>query len=178
MAKRTEDTGEDTQAITGAYTGALDSFKADMGTVTAADMIMLFDGSKSELAQALAGTSDKKSTPYKTQYKNIDRWLKGERSPARSRATQNKFKDLMARRNPPSNINISVTGWIGYDGKYYYRTINTSIPGRGVSSARFMDAMRAGDTRAAYNAMFSAYGVSNGVLRVSDDNPSVSISFS
>lgn len=178
MAKRASFTEADTQAITNAYQTALTDYANSLGTLSVSDMLMQFNGSKSELAQALSGTADKKSTAYRTQYKNIDRWLKGERNPARSRVTQNKFKSLYIQKSPPSNIDISITGWVGYDDKYYHRTINTSIPGRGVNPGQFMQAMQAGNTRAAYNAAFSAYGVGSGVLTVASDSAQVHINFS
>jgi hypothetical protein len=174
MASRSTDSTEDTQAITSATERALDEYKASLGTVSIADMLMTFNGSKSELAQALAGTSDKSTTAYKSQYKNVDRWLKGERNPARSKGTQTKFKDLSIKQNPPASMNVTVTGWMrGSDEKERYRTISAKL-----NPASFLRAIQAGDTRAAYQSVFSAYGAGGAGLRVASDEASVSIQLS
>src|SRR5579859_4875723 len=171
MAKRASYTDTDTSALPQAANSGLDSYKASLGKVSLNDMLMTYNGSKSELAQALAGTTDKSSTAYKTQMKNINRWSKGERNPERSRATQDKFKGLFVQSNPPTSASVSITGWIGYDDKYYYRTISATLPARGVTVSQFMSQLQSGNIQGAYNAVFSAYGVGGGVLRVANDSP-------
>lgn len=178
MAKRTSYTETDTTALPQATSAGMDSYKNSLGKVSLNDMLMSYNGSKSGLAQALAGTSDKSSTAYKSQMKNISRWTNGERNPERSGLTQSRFKTLYVQSNPPTSATVNITGWIGYDEKYYYRTISTTLPARGVTVSQFVNQIQAGNIQGAYNTVFASYGVGGGVLRVANDNPAISITFS
>lgn len=167
--------GEDSQALTNAWDSSIDEYKSDLGPVSITDMIELFDGDRNALARSLAGLpatgaiakmSRTEQTSYGTQAKNIDRWLRYEhgergkqaRNVERSRATQDKIKNLFARRNPPQGeVTATITGWIGYNNDWRYRSISIPAIGRSVDTEAFNAAMQAGDTGAAYRALFDAY---------------------
>lgn len=164
MAKRQTMSGEDTEVIKGAYNAAMGDYAASLGPVRISDLLMGFNGSKSDLARGLAEAT---GTKYQSQMKNIGRWLAYEqgsrgaqaRNPANSK-TASRFANLYANINPPSGfMGISITGWIGYDNDYRYRSIDIPAPGDGrrINTSAFVDAMKAGDTHAAYAAVFAAY---------------------
>jgi hypothetical protein len=166
---------EDAQALTDAYNDALVEYAGEIGPVSLGDLIQSFNGSKGALARSLAGLpetgklsdlSRSQQSKYATQFKNIDRWSRyeaGERSKQarnieRSKVTQNKVKNIFARREPPrGNVTATITGWIGYDRDWRYRTITIPAIGREVDTEAFNTAMQAGDTSAAYRALFDAY---------------------
>ncbi len=166
---------EDAQALTSAYNDALVEYKEDIGPVSITDMIEAFNGDRNALARSLAGLpatgkissfSKKDQGRYRDQYKNIDRWTRYEngdrskqaRNVARSRSTQEKMKNLFVKKVPPSgNVTASITGWIGYNGDWRYRSISIPAIGRTVDTQAFNAAMAQGDTQAAYAALFDAY---------------------
>ena len=166
MAKRQTMSGEDVTGITSAYNQAISAYNASMGSVSVSDLLGSFNGNKSDLARALADTT---GTKYASQMKNIGRWLayeSGERGPqARNPAnskTAGRFQGLYAAMNPPSNVSIAITGWIGYDDDFRHRSIVIPAPGdaRQINAGAFVSAMRAGDTHAAYREAFAAYAPS------------------
>jgi hypothetical protein len=167
--------GEDSKSLIAAYNEALVESQEARGPVSIMDMIQAFGGSRNTLARELAGISAKGTiasmskadqTSYKTQAKNIDRWLKyasGDRGKQarnveKSKATQNKMKSLFVKKVPPQGqVTASITGWIGYNGDWRYRTVSIPAIGKSVDTKAFNEAMQAGDTRAAYAALFDGY---------------------
>lgn len=169
------DSTEDTQALKDAYNDVLVEYKQDIGPVSISDMIQAFDGNKNALIRSLAGLPEKgtiasmtkaQQTSYANQAKNVDRWVRYERGERgkqarnveRSRATQEKMKNLFAKRvPPPGQVTANITGWIGYNGDWRYRTISIPAMGKSVDTEKFNAAMASGDTRAAMQALFDAY---------------------
>lgn len=153
---------EDSEQITSAFTSAYSEYVAEQGPISVSELLMSFDGSKSELARALAEAT---GTKYESQMKNITRWLNYEngvrgpqaRNPANS-VTSSRFTDLYMSRNPPSGMSISITGWIGYDGgDFRHRTVNIDSSLFPMNVAAFVADMRAGDTHGAYREAFAGY---------------------
>jgi hypothetical protein len=169
---------EDMSALPEAFARGMDGYAESFGDVTIAEVLQYFDGSKSALASALAGTTDKSSTAYRTQQRNINRWLAGTRKP--SAETLNKFRKQVAGQRPPTSLNVTIRGYIGYDGgDWRWRTIGNLKPIHlaGDSLQRFLDAMAREDTHSAYQAIFEAYGAAN--LTVAQDaNTSITLNFS
>lgn len=176
MARRDfEGDGEDAGALTGAYDEALVEYKNDLGKLSAKNLVEAFGGDRGALARSLAGLpaqgkvsgfSSRDQGRYRDQYKNIDRWLRyeaGDRSKQarnieRSRTTQEKIKDIFVKREPPrGTVTATITGWIGYNGDWRYRTITIPAIGKSVDTGAFNAAMAQGDTRGAYQALFDAY---------------------
>lgn len=152
---------EDSAVLMAEYNRAYNEYVADQKP-TVTDMLMLFNGNKGDLAQALA---DATNTKRASQMKSIDRWLayeKGERgaqarNPANSK-TMERFAALYATKNPPSGMYISINGNIGYPGgDFRDRTIDFSTSEYAVNMSAFVSAMNAGDTHAAYRAIFANY---------------------
>lgn len=170
--------GEDSAAISRAYQEGLQEYSRNLAPLSVQDMIMSIGGDKSAFIRELAGISQEgklpaKGTPerraYDSQAKNVSRWLayergdrgKQARNAEQSKPTQERFKNLYARNNPPSGrMSATITGWIGYDGDWRYRSIEIPPPmgGRGdIDTEAFNAAMAAGDTSAAYGVLFAAY---------------------
>jgi hypothetical protein len=172
-------TGEDTAVITGGYQTAMRDYASNMGAISISNLLMSYDGNKGELARALA---DATGTKYASQMKNISRWLNyenGDRGPQardfnKSKASQSRVKDLYIERNPPTNMSISITGWIGYDNDYRHRTVDIDSTMYNVSVAAFMSAMQSGNTSGAYREVFAGYAPALSVASAD----SVTISFS
>lgn len=62
-------------------------------------------GGNAVMATLLAGTTNKKSTAYKTQLRNVERWLKGTRKPSEgSRAKMAAAAQQEAARRALSNL--------------------------------------------------------------------------
>jgi hypothetical protein len=176
MGKRATYTAEDSFVLSQAAQDALEDYQEGLGKVSLNDMFMSYGG-RSELAQQLAGTTDKSSRAYKTQYENIRHWEKGIRNPEKSQTTQGKFKNLYTQQNPPPAVDITMSGWVGYDDKFYYRTISSDKFKKPVNTAQFLQHIREGNTHEAYQDLFEAYGIGRGSVRMSNDNPSIDISF-
>lgn len=194
MARKQAMSGEDTTVITSSTNSALNEYKSSIPNVSVTDLLQSFDGSKSDLARALAGvrsgqlpsrgTEDRRH--YDTQMKNISRWMNYEngirdKNKARnpefaSSSTQDRFKDLHVKDNPPGDMSITISGWIGYDDDYRYRTVTIPAPGdgRSIDASAFLEAMQAGDTHAAYREVFAAYAPGLSVAQAD----SIDISFS
>jgi hypothetical protein len=180
-SKRATYTQEDTTALPEAVGRAMREYSASLGPIRVSDLLMEF-GSKRGLAEALASET---GTKVDSQMKNISRWLNYEagqrgsqaRDPNRSRATLNRLRSQMTARRPPRSMSITITGWIGYDDKYYFRTIHITLPGNGAAVSNFLENMQKGDTHQAYQDVFQAYKVGRGVISVADDNPEISIDF-
>ena len=154
---------EDTTALPQAFTQAYANYTSRQGNVRVSNLIMEYGGNKNALARELAGVgtgklSSDESKRVQYQMKNISRWLnyeKGDRgSQARNpnnKATQARLQALMARKNPPKNMSVTVTGSIGYDeGDFRHRTVgNPPIQVTGSNLMNFLEAMASGDTASA-----------------------------
>jgi hypothetical protein len=157
---------EDSEVITEAFNEAYREYTQAYGPVTVNDLLMSFDGDKSALARALAEAT---GTKYASQMKNISRWLNYEkglrgaqaRNPANSR-TSERFTDLYTSRNPPPDMSITITGWIGYDtgsgtGDFRLRTVTVNSSEYRINTGAFIIDMKAGNTHAAYREVFANY---------------------
>jgi hypothetical protein len=184
MGKRQTFTAEDTTALPDETRRALELYALEMGGVRVSDLLMEYHGSKSALATALSGSTDKKSNAYKSQMRSINRWLayeagskdKQARNP-NAKATQEKLRVALAAKRPPPQMNITITGWIGYDDKFYYRTISTQLPNNGATVQQFLEHIRNGNVHAAYDEVFQAYKIGRGIVTVADDKPEIDIDF-
>ncbi len=182
--------GLDNTALPFFVTAALENWYAGqipetMEGMRATDVLMGFNGDKSALASALAGTDDKKSTAYKSQYRNIGRWLKSEsgtegqkRKP--SKAAQEKFKTLTKKKHAPKNANFVISGTIAYSSDVRDRIVGADRQGINLSGkdlALFLDNIEKGNIQDAYAQLFDAYGVS-GMVMQDDTEIDMDISFS
>lgn len=86
---------------------------------TAPNAIRQFGGDRSALASALAGTSDKNSTAYRTQRAAISRW---ERGGAISRPSRRRLAEVVRARKRPAVITRRLRfmrqrgGWVDFRG--------------------------------------------------------------
>lgn len=192
-SKKRTYTNEDTTVIVQATNDALKTYSETSGPVRVSDLLQEYNGSKSALARQISGISDtgklpSKGTAERARYdaanKNIGRWLayesksgKQARNP-NTKDTQERLKQALEKKRPPSNMSIKITGWIGYDNDYRYRTIETTLPNNGATTEAFVQNMKNENTSEAYQDVFQAYKVGRGIITVSDDNPIISITFS
>lgn len=191
-SKKRSYTNEDTTVIVQATNDALKTYSETSGPVRVSDLLQEYGGSKSALAREIAGvgpgklpskgTDERKA--YDAANKNIGRWLayesksgKQARNP-NTKDTQQRLKQALEKKRPPSNMSIKITGWIGYDNDFRYRTIETTLPNNGATTEAFVQNMKDGNTSDAYQEVFQAYKVGRGIITVSDDSPIISITFS
>src|SRR6266852_1486998 len=138
--KRTYSGGgnEDTQALQSAYDRGLREYAGNLGSFRATDMVMALGGDKSALGRLLSGISEDEKLPtrgtdarrsYDTQMRNINRWLASEsganvKEKRRvSTQAQDKFRNAYVKQSPPNGrVTASITGWIGYDNQWRYRS--------------------------------------------------------
>ena len=111
-------------------------------------------GSSSAFASALSGTTDKKSLPYKAALRNVQRWIKGTRTP--SKATQEKLKQL---RPAPHKIKLDGTIAVNGQGKKYERKRSVEIAIDDDEWERLQELAEAGDEDGFLEELGGAYGV-------------------
>ena len=174
---------EDVSALSYAHTDAYATYAAALPPVRVTDLLLNhFNGSTSDLAMELADSTDKKSTAYKSQLRSINRWLayesgnkdkKQSRNPT-GKKTQAKLKAIVASKEPPTKMEIKLTGWIYYDEDARWRSISASLDGDALT--RYLEAMQEGDTHDAYREVFRAYGAS--ALMIGGEDAKVEIDLS
>ncbi len=188
--------GLDNIALPGAVNTSLQDWNATVvpGEVRISDLLMDYDGSKSQLARDLAGIPQKgklptKGTPertaYDTQMRNVNRYLKAEsgkegqkRKP--SAATQERLNQLAESKRKPQAANFIIMGTIAYSSDVRERVIGADsqqINLTGDELATFLDNIAQGSIQDAYQQLFSAYGVS-GMAMQDDTTPDIDITFS
>lgn len=179
MAKRSAPviTGEDTTILPQSVDIAMKSY---IGQPRVSDVIMELGGDKSKLAMELAGTSDKKSTAYKSQYRSIGRWLKAEsgaggQSRRPSADAQEKFKQIIKKNRPPTGGTVDMEGYIYYDYDVRWRHITVTLNADQV--AKMLAQIEARNTHGAYGEIFAAYGAAH-LEMGADGPPSIDIDFS
>lgn len=179
MPKRRALTGGDTTVIAGAHTEAMNKYTASLGNVRVSGLLQSYNGSKSDLAHALANAT---GTKYQSQMSNINRWLAYEsgsrdkrstRDPQKNKGTIDRLKEMFIAKNPPSSMSITITGWIGYDNDYRYRTITIAPPLYNINTPAFVNSMRAANTHEAYREVFKPYAAALSV----DSADNISIDF-
>lgn len=173
---------EDTTALPGAFDASMKSYaQAKFQGVSISQAIQYYGGdrtAKQQLISDLAGTSDKSSKAYAHMKRNVNRWLKGTNP---KQVMTDKIRRQLARKNPPASMNVVITGYIGYEGgDWRWRTIGnlTKINLSGSELQSFLDAMRAEDTHAAYEAIFAAYPGAEGLTVAEDASTQIHLTFS
>jgi hypothetical protein len=115
---------------------------------------------RSEMAAKIAGTSDKKSKPYKAALRNLQRYAKGrtpkkaarEKVERAAKAIIKKEPDLIAKIAPSGTITVS--GLIGYSDDVRDRTIEVDM-----DSDQMAEYFESNDPFDQETRIFSAYGV-------------------
>lgn len=188
--------GLDNTALPGAVNAALQDWNdTNIGdTVRVSDLLMDYNGNKSELVRDIAGIPQggklpAKGTPertaYDTQMRNINRYLKSEsgkqgqkRNP--NTATQERLKQLARGKRKPQSANFIIMGTIAYSSDVRERVIGADSQQINLSGSEldaFLDNIAQGNIQDAYQQLFEAYGVS-GMAMQDDTTPDIDITFS
>lgn len=95
---------------------AVKRIETDLPPPSINDLIMRFNGDKFELARKLSEGGTKKD--YDNQLRNINRYLKKQRSP--STKTKQRFKELYLPP-PRHNLKVKIKGCVNVSSEYYYK---------------------------------------------------------
>ena len=134
---------------------------------TARGMIR-YVGGTAVMAQLLAGTTDKKSTAYKSQLRNVQRWLSGSRKPSpasltRLQAAAWQVGSARATGNLRTRGAVSsFSGTVGVSQDTRFRDItDVFIPPEAMSAVLDLweDGQRTAAAEAFFDAMFESYGL-------------------
>jgi hypothetical protein len=189
--------GLDNTALPEAVNAALEEWNerqlANIGNISVSDILMDYDFNKGRLARDLAGIPQegklpKAGTPERTAYNNqmryISRWdakVKGKNVQSRgiSPETQERFRELSAKKRPPQTANFIIMGTIAYSSDVRERVIGADsqqINLTGSDLAAFFDSIAQGNIQDAYQYLFDAYGVP-GMVMQDDTTPEIDIIF-
>lgn len=164
---------EDTTVLPQALATGFDEYTGKFGNQSASQMIQEYGGSKSQMAQKLAGTTDKSSSAYNSQMKNIRRWLayesgergKQARSAQKSKVTQERFRAKMSQLHPPTKVNVVIRGRICVSNDCRDRTVGDKTPIT-ANAGKVRDLINQGDVHGAYQELLASYfGRSGGTVK-------------